>query len=338
MKLRKKILNTIVIFLTTFLLGLVVFEISYRYQLFDFYKAELKGLNSKEELSSQKPKILICGDSFSASPDSYVSVVKDSLNAFTVINAAVPGTGIIQHSLFMPRRIKKFKPDIFVYQFYVGNDLFDISHPISSPKLSFSRKAYWWITDRIISLSFLNFRFAGVRYNYYDDAKVNDKPKEKEFFSVEAYSNREKLNYKAEPDLLENTLFLQNGRQDDLEVFEKKFRNMVKDLSPSAKKFFIIVPHQAQVSDFYFKNHKKLGAPFTKNLYEIGFDQYPLYQQLKAVCIESGFIFVDPLTEFRIVDPNVQLYYSNDPHLNRTGSFLLGTILTRYIKQISPNK
>jgi len=337
MKIKKKILNTLIISFTTIVLALIVFEISYRFQIFDFYKAELKGLNSKEELKSEKPKILVCGDSFSASPDSYVKVIKDSLKEYSVINASVPGSGIVQHAIYMPGRIKKFKPEIFVYQFYIGNDLFDISHPISSSKLSFSRKVYWWITDRLISLSFLNFRFAGVKYNYYDDAKVNDGPKEKELFSIANYSNREKLNYKAETGLLENTLYLLNGREKDLLRFEKKFKSMINFLDPSTRKVFIVIPHQAQVSEYYFNSHNQLGADFKNRIYSADSKSYPIYLRLAKLCDELGFEFVDPLDQFRLIDATQQLYYSNDPHLNNSGSFVLGIMLANRLKQFSNN-
>lgn len=334
MKLKKRILNTTIIFFTTLLLTIVVFEVSYRFQIFDFYKAELKGLNSPEELNSQKPKILICGDSFSASPDSYVKNLRDSLINYSVVNAAVPGTGILQHTLYIPKRIKKFKPDIFIYQFYVGNDLFDISHPTSSNNISFARKIYWWTTDRLPSLSFLNFRFAGIKYRHYDEAGVNDRPKEKDIFSVGNYSNREKLNYKAEPAMIENSLYLLNGRDADIMKFEKKFRTMVKHLDPSTKKIFLIIPHQSQVSEFYFQNLLQIGASFNKEVYRISANDYPLYQKLMKLCDELGFYFFDPLEKFREMDERFQLYYSNDPHLNSGGSYFLGTIMKDKIQQI----
>ncbi len=331
---RKKIGNFLIISFTTLTLLVVVFEFTYRFQVFDYYKAELCGLNTQQEINSTNPKILVCGDSFSASPESYVKAIKDSFPQYAVINAAVPGTGIIQHALYIPKRIKRFKPAVFIYQFYVGNDLFDISHPISSPKLSFSRKVYWWITDRLLSLSFLNFRFAGVRYKYYDDAKVKDMPKIKDVFSPMNYSNREKLNYNAEPALLENTLYLLNGRDKDLQYFESKFREMIKGLNKEAKKIFVIVPHQAQVSGFYFNNHQLLGAPFKNELYRIPSENFPIYARLKKLCGELGFVFIDPLEEFRQIDTSRQLYYSNDPHLNLDGGRFLGLLLNEKLKQI----
>lgn len=331
MKLRKKILNTLIIFSTSVVLCVIVFEATYRFQIFDFYKAELKGLNSTDELKSSKSKILICGDSFSASLESYVKTVRDSLHDYSVINSAVPGTGILQHVLYMPKRIKKIKPKIFIYQYYVGNDLFDIRHPVSSKKISLFRKAYWSISDRLLSISFLNFRFAGIKYNLYDDAGGNYRPKDYELFSVNHYSKREKLNYLAEPGLVYNTLFLHNGRDLDWLIFEKKFKSLVSHLDGQAKKYFVIIPHEAQMSPQLLEKHHMIGAHLDSTVCHNQSNAYPLYNKIMILCHELGFEVIDPLNLFRSNVNSSQLYYSNDPHLNSTGQKLLGNYILSII-------
>jgi hypothetical protein len=323
MKRIKKIFQWILISVITIALFAGVLEISYRYQWFDFYKAELKGLNRKQDLRSDKDKILICGDSFSADTLSYVSVLRNNLDEYSLINAAVPGTGIRQHALYIPKRIKKYDPDIFIYQFYVGNDLFDISHPSGSAGISTSRKMYWWMADRWLSLPYLNFRFAGLRYRFYDDAGGSYKPKENEVFSLDQYSKREKFNYKAEPGLVNNTLFLENGRDKDWDLFEKKFKTMTKGLKPSCHKMFVIVPHQSQLSNEYLLRHINLGAQF-EHPKEMISDNYPLYKKIETLCDATGFTIVDPLEIFRIEDTTGSIYYSNDPHLTEKGNSVLG--------------
>ncbi len=331
---RKKVINTISIVLITILLCIATLEISYRFQWFDFYKAELKSLNTREILHSNKKKILVCGDSYTASPASYITTLRTNMPEHAVINAAVPGTGILQHSIYMPGRIHRFEPDIFVYQFYVGNDLFDISHPISS-NISFTRKTYWWMSDRLLCIPYLNFRFAGVRYNYYDDAGGNERPKENgSIFSVNTYSKREKLNYRAEPGLIENTLFLEKGREKDWKVFERKFRKMVKGLKPGTKKIFLLLPHPSQISDMEFNNHIQLGAQFDNPLYRIQPQDYPLYIRINELCQELGFTVVDPLDVFRSMSVTDPVYYPNDPHLNDHGQRLLGDFLLNHIKYL----
>jgi hypothetical protein len=332
MKLKKKIGYGIYISVISLVLVVAGFELIYRFQWFDFYKPELHGLNARFELESHQPKILVAGDSFTASVDSYAAILKDSLPQYSVINAAVPGTGIKQHVLYIPRRIKKFNPDIFIYQFYVGNDLFDISHPSASSHISFPRRAYWWLADRLLSISFVNFRAAGFRYRFYDDAGGAYQPKNKDQFSVDNYSKREKFNYKAEPDLLENTLYLLNGRDKDWRIFEKKFKKMVGYLKPATKKIFVIIPHQAQLSNVYVQRHTLLGAHFNQPVHLANSQDYPLYKNMYALCGALGFEVVNPLVEFRLSDAATPVYYENDPHLNRRGQLVLASCILKKIK------
>jgi len=313
----------------TLLLFVFSLELIYRNYWFDFYKAELKNLNSKEILNSNKNKVLICGDSFSASPTSYVQVLRDSLSNYDIVNASVPGSGILQHSLYMKKRIKKFMPKVFIYQFYVGNDLFDISHPVQSDQISFSRKIYWWISDRIWSIAYLNFRSAGIRYNYFNHELVESSYNKNEIFSADSYSKREILNYKAEPDLIENTLYLTSGRKQNMDIFKRKLQCLKKFLDSDCKKYFLIIPHESMVSEQGFLKHQILGAQFYHQVYKTSTVDFPLYHELYKICNELGFNVVDPLDELRLTETSC--YYTNDPHFNLYGHYITGNYLLNKI-------
>jgi len=79
------------------LVVIILLEIAYRYQIVDFYGKHLRGLNSKTVLANKENKetLLVLGDSFSASPFSYVSHLKDSLPELNVVNASISGTSLI---------------------------------------------------------------------------------------------------------------------------------------------------------------------------------------------------------------------------------------------------
>ncbi len=64
-----------------------------------FYKTELENLNT--EIDPKKKNILVIGDSFSAHPASYVKQLTENFIQYNFINASVPGTGIMQHELFI---------------------------------------------------------------------------------------------------------------------------------------------------------------------------------------------------------------------------------------------
>lgn len=327
---KKRLVWLLKCFLLTSILFIATLELCYREQWFDFYKPELRSLNSPQELTSDLNKILVCGDSFTADPTSYVSVLKDSLRSYAVINAAIPGSGIRQQALILPDRIKAFKPGIFIFQFYVGNDLFDISHPWYSNSVSMARKIYWYVSDRILSLAFLNFRFAGIRYKYYDDAGGNYKPKDYELFSVQTYSKREKFNYSTEPALVENTLYLKGGREKDWKVFKNEFNAMTRYLEPSARKIFIIIPHESQWSGELQAKHAMLGAVFDPLLSR---EDYPLYREIVKLCNDLNFEVFDFRKEAALAGKSNSFYYPNDPHLTPEGHTLLGELL---LKRIDP--
>ena len=328
----RKIYTILIILLITVFLFSLTLEIAYRNQWLDFYKPELLGLNPKEILHSDKKKILICGDSFSADPNSFVKTLRDSLTEYAVINGAVPGTGILQHELYIKNRIKKFAPDIFIYQFYVGNDLFDISHPSGSDKISKMRSLYWWLSDKMLSLAFLNYRFAGVRYSFYDDGGGNYKPKEKDTFSAENYSKREKLNYLADPSLLENTLMLKGGREHDYALFERKLSGIVRMLPPKTKMYFVIIPHQSQISEEYFNRHQQMGSYSTIPYYNLDEHSLPLYIKLTEWCRTNQIAVIDPLEKFKSYEHKQDLYFSNDPHLRIAGHQIISEMLLNAMK------
>ena len=111
-------------------LALLVLEWLYRLQLVDTYRPELHTFNPPQVLApNAKPTLLVMGDSFTASRTSYAGILQDTLQEWRVINAAVSGTGVLQALYMAPQRFAQFHPSIFLYQVYVGNDLFDIRYP-----------------------------------------------------------------------------------------------------------------------------------------------------------------------------------------------------------------
>ncbi|MBL0341341.1 MAG: SGNH/GDSL hydrolase family protein [Bacteroidetes bacterium] len=328
----KRVYNFIIIFIVTVSLFSIIIELAYRYQWMDFYRPEINGLNTKEILNSGKRKILVCGDSFAADPYSFVKSLRDSLEDYSVINGAVPGTGILQHHIFIGDRIQQYSPDIFIYQFYIGNDLFDITHPAKSENISNMRSFYWWLSDHMLSLAFLNYRFAGIRYQFYDDGGGSYKPKEKDVFSVGNYSKREKLNYLADPNLIENTLFLKNGREKDFAIFENKFSEITSRLPKETKKYLIIIPHQSQLSEVYFNRHTQLGSLSSIPYYQYHSGTLPLYIRLREFCGLHQITIIDPLEEFKKIDPEEELYYNNDPHLKSRGQQIIGGLIEKKIR------
>ena len=94
------------------ILAIAVLELMYRYQLVDTYQPELKGFNDPSDLEevSDRPTILVMGDSFTAGSSHYANRMNRLLPSHRVINSGVGGTGIIQASFMAPRRFDRFDP------------------------------------------------------------------------------------------------------------------------------------------------------------------------------------------------------------------------------------
>src|SRR5438552_3969166 len=126
---RKTLLLTLVI-LVHLGLALLVLEWAYRSQLVDTYRPELHTFNPVQMIAPDgRPTLLVMGDSFTAGRTSYAGRLQDTVQEWRVINGAVSGTGVLQALYMAPHRFGQFHPSIFLYQVYVGNDLFDIRYP-----------------------------------------------------------------------------------------------------------------------------------------------------------------------------------------------------------------
>ncbi|MEM6726160.1 MAG: hypothetical protein AAF598_19105 [Bacteroidota bacterium] len=304
---------------------LLLLEGIYRWYWFDFYAPELTGLNDSNYLEEQsdQPTILVGGDSFTADPIAYVSHLRDSLPNYRVVNAGVPGTGIIQHQIYLPKRIRQFDPDIFIYQIYLGNDLLDIRHPWNED-LSLLRNVYWKVTDQFRFLSFLNFRFAGLRYRYYNDTNAQYAPKDTEAFSPEAYSPRQKLYFQAEPDLLLNTVNLEGQRLSDFERLLHGICKLHRRLPETCQMVVVAIPHCMQVNAVYEKRMGLIGANTRRALSAPAI----FTEVLKKELAKDSISVLDPTNFLASKDRmSNSLYYSNDPHLNGAGHAILGQFI-----------
>jgi len=300
----------------------LLFEAAYRWGVIDFYRNELQAFNDREMLEDAggRKTILLCGDSFSAHQAVIKTQFANQLPGYRVINAAVPGTGIMQTTVLAPTRIRHFQPQIFIYQLYVGNDLFDISHPLNSQTLSIWRNAYWWVADRLRGVAYLNYR-SGQWANAWKTA-VNPSydPTAIKTFSPEQYHPREKLLLRAEPALIENSACLKGGRADDMEILLEKLDRVIAQLPKGCRVYLLVIPHCAQVNDHYLERFRQLGARFSDST-RLQQSHFPFIEVLDRHFAEKHQVqTLNTLLPLRAFDlPGNRLYFANDPHLNDRG-------------------
>ena len=326
--------------------ALSIFELMYRHQTIDTFNAELKYYNQPSVLdnSLQKDTVLILGDSFTAGSSNYPAIMQDWQNKYRIVNSAIPGTGILEALLIAPRRFKQFNPDIFIYQVYVGNDLYNIHYPVNWDTITPVRNIYWSIAQSFRSIWYLNYKNGQIAYAL-KEADTLDLPTENakkldlsceffeqlqlehEPFSPDKYTLRDKIILKAEPWILENQIMIRRNRKKDYDLFLVKLKELLSYCEmPKCRAYVLVIPHAVQVNQHYIQDMQQLGAKFS-NPNEILSDEYPFIKNLRV------FIHANGLKNIQILNPIKDLrrseaagksvYHQNDSHLNPYGQGII---------------
>lgn len=312
---------------------MLILEGCYRYQIWDFYRTELVALNP--DLDSPKPSILVMGDSFSADTSSWVSDIRRTFPQYKVINSAVPGTGVLQAHLMANRRFKRFQPPIFVYQIYVGNDLFDLRYPTQSRKISRTRKWYWTISNSLRFLPWLNYKSG----QWISDPKLSTQTaKTDAAFDPDLFTTREKRYFEAEPEIISNHILLQGGREAEMDQLIKRLNKLLDYCQTgNCQAFIVLIPHCAQVSETYMRNMTRAGARIRerKNIFDV---DYPFAHKI-AESLEGrpNVHMLNPLLAMQQAENRGQtLYFANDIHLNQQGQRWLGQWISDTLQALLP--
>lgn len=321
----KRIVNTFLYCLYLCVIILALMEMAYRFQVIDFYRAELNSLNAETDLlpANEKKTILVCGDSFTAQSGSWLDQLRDSLPNYRIINSAITGTSIVETSYIAPKRIRSLDPDIFIYQIYVGNDLMGVRHPLNWHDLSAMRNVYWWLADRIHVLAYLNYRMGQWRWRFTstDDSSNNPgEPATDDKFELKHYSLREKIYAQGDPFLISNSVLLKNNRDEDMDYLLSSLNDIVSELRPDCRIFLLVIPHKAQINTSYLSNMNDVGfrfdLPFTP-----GSEHYPFIEKLKSHFLSNRNVEVlNPLTPLVQKDSvSERMYFLNEEHLSKAG-------------------
>ncbi|WP_299438784.1 hypothetical protein [uncultured Aquimarina sp.] len=309
----------------------LLFELSYRFSIIDFYKGEFEALNETKDIESKDVDYLVFGDSFSAAGNNYVDYLRQSKDK-TFINSSIPGIGIKQVNTFIHRRLKKYTPKNIIYQVYVGNDLTDVNHLTNYKKISFARNVYWDMSDIILSSSYINARLGGFK-------SVKRKTGFnilKESFSIDNYNPRSKLYFKSDPEYLYKSVVIEGDFKNRYAIWIREVEKFITEIPLDTNVYIVFIPHCAQLNSFYYNNLKQIGATF---LEEDEFNR-TYYGFFKKASLDlksyKNVSLVNPLEKLRESDSlHYRLYYENDPHLNDLGQKVLGNYLK---KQLLLNK
>jgi hypothetical protein len=309
----------------------------YRIQLFDFYKSELNYLNPgiRDAKANTVPVWMIFGDSFTADPKSYVGMLRDSLGEhFQLLNAAVPGTGMVQTEMIARRRIRQFPPDAVLFQLYVGNDLSDISHPVNWKSLSWQRNLYWAISDRFRVIAWLNYRFgqlfSGLRKG---DGSLRDGKTDAAFDPL-SYDGRSRILIRGNPKGLAQAIQVEGQHLSDMNVLLHKLDAAINRLPADCLVYLLVIPHCSQIGEPYAGHFREMGAEVSHSEGQERMT-YPFLMKLED-CFRADrrVRIMDALPALREAeDSGVPVYFPNDPHLNLQGQQTLARLILPYLRE-----
>jgi len=324
-------------------LGLLVLEWVYRFQLVDTYRPELYTFNPPQVLSHDaKPTLLVMGDSFTAGRTSYAGILQDTLQEWQVINAAVSGTGVLQALYMAPHRFTRFHPSIFLYQVYVGNDLFDIRYPMNWRAISPVRNVYWLLANHLRVVGYLNYRLRQVKetlasrqghaLSLAGTAVAAPAVGGTGTFAVEHYDARVKLYIRAEPSLIEDAILVQGHRQHDYAIFLESLAQLLTYCKPAVcRAYILVIPHVCQVDAASLMSMQQLGARFTAPA-ALSLPEYPFLVRLRErFTAWPNVHIINPLSQLREAHVQQAVYEANDEHLNAAGQQAIAALLRQQL-------
>ena len=334
---KRRFLKSIAYIFYLLVATLLLLEISYRNYWIDFYEPELCALNEGDlEANDDQPSILAIGDSFTAHPESYIRVLRDSLSDFKIINAGIPGTSAHQNLLALRRRVKQFRPEIIIYQIYVGNDLLEFRHPVSGMQIGTVRGIYWWLSDRIRVLGLLNYRSLSVRNKVYDDLPAFQSENRESDFDPDLYTPRTRLHIKAEPSMVENVIFNKQERSTDVEEYINLLRSKFAVVDAKIPIVFLVVPHSVQVGQVYQDHMRTLGMKMVEQDRLLDLN-YPFIASLRQTLNAANHYIANPLPSLQMANEKNSIFYENDPHLTEYGQSSLGRFVWEYLDSVILN-
>jgi len=317
-----------------YLLVIVVMlmEVAYRFQIIDFYRPELNALNPQHPNTKTRGKktVLVFGDSFTVQSNSWLNQLRIDSPDYTIINSAITGSSIVETSYVAPGRIDDFDPDIFIYQIYVGNDLLGITHHLNWSQWSGTRNIYWWLSDRIHFLSYLNYKMGQLNWKLQGGSTQGQSEEVAggEKFDLERYRESEKIYALGDPYLISNSVMLKNERDKDVEKLLSSLSNTISKLKPECRVYLLIIPHKAQINKFYLDNMKDVGFLFDPR-FEVGKEDYPFVEKLKDYFSETkNVVIINPLLDLVQRDSgSTRVYFLNDEHLSDEGQRIVKEVV-----------
>lgn len=327
------------------LVVILLLEAAYRFAMFDPYGPELRAYNSVEDLATKIPArtVLVMGDSMTAGARSYPALMRGAIPDLRVINAGIPGSGILQANIVAAKRFREFDPDVFLYQITVGNDLLNLRYPIHWRKVSFARNVYWSVVHRLRLIEYLNYRSGQLAFSirhreFLRDRAAGGPPEPRscgydpdEFDPLE-YTKRIRIYFQADPGYLEDQVLVRASRERDFERLLDGLQRLLGHCDPeSCRSFLLLVPAPPQVDPAYLDRFRRIGARFGDPA-QLQQTEYPFLRRLREALAGSGqghVTLLNPIDALREAEQRGNpVFFLHDDHLNDCGQDVLAKVVS----------
>jgi lysophospholipase L1-like esterase len=331
-----KVLKLIPVWIVGLIGVLLLVEMAYRLSPFDPYRVELGWYNAVEDLagSDPRPTLLCMGDSLTAGVHSWPATVREHRPDLRVINAGIPGSGIVQANLSASRRFRRLDPDVFVYQINATNDLFNLRYPIRWSRLSPVRNAYWTLAHRLRSLEYLNYRAGQLAFSVRHREWLREQEHAERrpasacgwvegAFRPDSFHPGPRAYLRGEPGLYQDQILLRGRRaRDHHRLLAGLDRLLAHCRPPECTARVLVVPHALQVEPRYMDQMRAMGAELDDPS-QLTADGYPLLDSIQDA-LPPGVRVVDPLAALRErVRSGDHVFFRYDLHLNDCGQQVL---------------
>jgi len=307
----------------------LIVECAYRYQWWDFYGAEWSYFNEGKMKEQAEREVLVMGDSFTTSDKGYVDQLRTRFPSWNLANGGVPGTGVIEASYMAGRRFDERNPDTFIYQIYLGNDLFDITRPVHWGELGTFRNLYWWWANRFRAFGWINYKMGQFQAAPAADASWTEAA-----FSPESYNPREKRHFQSDPNWLRKQALPESS---DYASTRESYLAYLDDLLETAKDadaqvLLLVIPHCAHLGQPYQQRMEALGM---KEGSPLAIDEDNAWLEAISIAAQTharvDMLF--PLDQLKQADQEAPVYYQNDLHLNARGQTVVADAVAAWLIQ-----
>ena len=329
----KKLFYTIVLIAVS----LTLFEIVFRGQFVDFYQVDFNELNPTSSDSTRTEVINVFGDNFTASAESYVSILRKKLPHVKINNHGIQESGIIETNIIAAKRLQDHPSKTVIYQIYVGDDLVDLNPTLNWAHKPIWRNSFWLTSNYFRCLHYSNTRIWQFLHKHPWEKNVSELKGIP--YSLEAYSKKQKRLFEYEPDYLEKSINQYGKRKEDSIELLNELDEFIKHCGKQENIILVVIPHCAQIHQKYFQRSKDLGAQFLHPEL-IQRNNYPLIQSIVDRTSENKAIHViNPRQELsRLEKSGISVYSENDPHLNSRGHQVIANEIWKILNELTPSK